>query len=749
VFRLTLGLLDTRYSLELVNHGNSFYFENCEDQLETEGIVASGDSALTQVGCNSMALEPLDTEIIVRWKKTESSPWLQENVKLSIEIGIPQFNLDTKEIDFKTIYLNGKRTVRVTVANNGTASCLWRLLDTERLVVTPTSGELLTSKSQTIDIEFSATDFDPLSEAIIFDTDVGRKTIYCVGIVGVSYLKIAPDFLAIDFGTILINKSHSIAIPITNTGRRDVEYEACLTGVQSDGIDIAPGDFDLFSIEAASGILGPGQSANIKMNAHPRDYNARITASFEITTKDEEEHRGSVAGLGGKAIIKILPPAIGLNHTDRTLTAEVVPKPESTGNGLMVNALMEGYMQHVENLQEILSCLQSEPDLAASSTKSSVDDLANNETTSKSVFDGSDTKVRRSKLRVAQRNAEKARVAKLSELGLDPKKLPRKSIDGTELELASEFTDHLNLAEEKIEKSIKLTANPPQFAVPSSFGRYRPGFRHKVVLNNGATSSDPYFNTTGEVNGVAGPLREIIQGLRAKIDALSCERDPDEQKILADEINGKILDRTLNILSAVKDKLKEEPNDVPDCAALLSATRKLQTTFHAFESTGAGDSANSESDTDFLLGKYKGDELSPISLLFNLPNVGNIAFGYVIRENDRNCIVPPGVDGGAYFSVIDPEGIVEPTESVTLSAKFQASWEGQYCQGYTIFSSEEPVLSFTLSAKVGRPNISLSPVEGIDFGLVVKGGQSSTSSILLKNVGSFIDSWRIQSHVRY
>jgi hypothetical protein len=70
-----------------------------------------------------MSLEPLNTEIIVRWKKTESSPWQQKSVRLSIEIGIPQFKLDAKEIDFKTIYLHGKRTVSVVVSNNGSASC--------------------------------------------------------------------------------------------------------------------------------------------------------------------------------------------------------------------------------------------------------------------------------------------------------------------------------------------------------------------------------------------------------------------------------------------------------------------------------------------------------------------------------------------------------------------------------------------------------------------------------------------------
>jgi hypothetical protein len=712
-----------------------------------------------------MSLEPLDTEIIVRWKKTETSPWQQSNVKLSIEIGIPQFALDTKEIDFKTIYLNGKRTVNVVVRNNGTATCLWKLLDTERICVTPTSGEILPSQTQQIEIEFSATDFEPLSEALIFDTDVGRKTIHCVGIIGVSYLQIAPEFLNLDFGIIQINKSHSVTIPISNTGRRDVEYETCLTSVQSDGIDLAPGDIDIFSLECATGVLGPGQVASVKLNCHPTDYNARISCSFVITTKDEEEHRGCVEGVGGKAIIKIMPP-IAEDSGERPNTAEVKSKPGSSGegaHGVMINATLESYAAHVENLQEILICLQTEPDDGKSSISASMDDLSGD---SQTVFDGSNTKMRRSKLRVAKRNAEKARLAKITELGIDPKSLIRKSQGAIgedsfdtgefpdESEEAKPFSDRLNSAEERIESNIRKTANPPKFGAPkSAFGRYRPGARRNVNVN-GASSSDPYFNTNGEANGMAGPLREIIQGLREKMDALSTETDVEFQKGLVEDMSKKIIEQTGIILSAVKDKLEGDVGDIPNRDALVSATRRLQAGYHGFESNGVvQDSLNMEMENDFDLGKYKGGEPSKISLLFNLPNVGNISFDYEIKENDENNIVPPELGISEipvrYFQIVEPTGIVHPSMSVNLSASFQASSEGHYSQGYTIFSSAEPVLSFTVSANIGRPKISLSPDEGIDFGLVVKGGQSSTSSIFLKNIGSFADSWRIQSHVNF
>jgi hypothetical protein len=298
------------------------------------------------------------------------------------------------------------------------------LLDTERIVVTPTSGELQSNQNQAIQIEFTATDFEPLSEALIFDTDVGRKTIYCVGLVGVSYLQIKPEFLELDLGIIQINKAHSAVIPITNTGRRDVEFEASLTSVQSDGIDLAPGDFDLFSIECATGVLGPGETVNVKMNCHPRDYNAKISCSFCITTKDEEEHRGTITGLGGKAIIKIMPPSIAATG-ERPNTAEITSKPGSA-SGFLVEATLESYGIHVENLQEILGCLVIEPDVVKDSTTSSMNDISN-DTEQDLIFDGSDTKMRRSKIRVAKRNAEKARLAKVAELGLDPKSLPSKN----------------------------------------------------------------------------------------------------------------------------------------------------------------------------------------------------------------------------------------------------------------------------------------------------------------------------------
>jgi hypothetical protein len=251
-------------------------------------------------------------------------------------------------------------------------------------------------------------------------------------------------------------------------------------------------------------------------------------------------------------------------------------------------------------------------------------------------------------------------------------------------------------------------------------------------------------------------LREIILGIKEKMDGLSIEGDVVAQKRLGVELGERIIEKTEGILKAVKDMLgSDEVGDMPNRERLMSATRRLQASVHGFESNGAvQEEMDTDAINDFDLGKYKGDEKSKVKLLFNLPNLGNISFDYEIRENDMNTIVPPEMEVPEvpevpvnFFHIVDPSGVVNPSESVTLSASFQAKLEGHYSKGYTIYSSDEPVLSFTISAKVGRPRMSLSPDTGIDFGLVVKGGGSATSSILLKNVGSYIDTWRIQSHV--
>lgn len=155
-----------------------------------------------------------------------------------------------------------------------------------------------------------------------------------------------------------------------------------------------------------------------------------------------------------------------------------------------------------------------------------------------------------------------------------------------------------------------------------------------------------------------------------------------------------------------------------------------------------------EADT-FNLGVIKGGDLTPFMTLFSIPNEGNIQFEYSIFIDSEVITVPVGAElltGDEGFFEIEPKtGILAPGESINVCGSFHAITTGLYRQRYIVRSFEEDILKFTLVGHVGNPELKVS-TRLIDFGLIER-GKSFTKALLISNIGSYQDQWRIECKI--
>ncbi|KAL2918328.1 hypothetical protein HK105_202255 [Polyrhizophydium stewartii] len=215
---------------------------------------------------------------------------------------------------------------------------------------------------------------------------------------------------------------------------------------------------------------------------------------------------------------------------------------------------------------------------------------------------------------------------------------------------------------------------------------------------------------------------------------------------LLDNMNDRVLNNTNNIIKAVKEQLSKE-KWVPNREFLQQALRRLQMSTIAIENFKKPTEDEPLEENTFNLGLVRGGDKSASVLLFNIPNEGNIGFEFTIVRNKSECIMPPGAaeefaEGECPFTVDPTQGTLNPGESVNVSATFQAMAAGTYRQGYSVMSADEPILGFTILARVGNPNLMVSP-RSIDFGLIEK-GKSASRVFVISNTGGYQDFWRVE-----
>ncbi|KAJ3397657.1 hypothetical protein HDU92_005399 [Lobulomyces angularis] len=753
------GLFSTPFTLSIIQPGHDFFFDHeaADDPFEKEGIIKTGESMFIVIRSYCQNFLPYNPFILLNWQRVEGGEWVESKIPLKIQVGIPQFKPNNTELDFNTTYINLSKCLQLAILNDGNASCLWEVEGKEFLSIEPNEGELLPGQTEILNILFSPKTYDPLIASITFDTDVGKKEVMCYGIVGVPYLQILEADLNVEYGIIEINKTHIKSIPLTNTGKKIIEYDIKVRKVMVDDLENNIDDFSVFFFENSHGIISPGQTLEVPLKCMPSIYNANCSAEFVVTTKDGEEYIGKIKSLGGKAIIKIAPPTYTKSDVkDRPVTAEMSSSKNSKNSSRLTSAIgasnqmdsmKVAYKTHIENLQEVLAGLRS-AEIENSQSKISLDSRPGSSSKSL-IFDGSDIKetVRRTKQRALVKEEKEKETLNSNKRSAKSGK-NRISFDES---AATMYTDKLSTFENELEdalgRPVKSTLNactPIKSQIKASFGDYNPGSRP-------ATTYDPYSSVKSSnpvIEAIAEPIEYFTTTLKKLVHEAEFTEDITLQKELISKINDRLLDETKNVIKIVKDQLDE--SWVVNRSLLTSAVRRLQISNHVFESFGVGTDAISsylDVENDFNIGLFKEKEISSNILLFNLPNLGNMAFEYQIVPSDT-LIVPPKFtkkdqEVSKLFVINNSSGTVAPKESVNLSASFQSSCSGYYMQGYDLISGGSLVLSFTVSARVGAPLLTISP-DSVDFGKIVK-GKTSKITLKLLNIGSYEDNFKIEA----
>ncbi|KAJ3299223.1 hypothetical protein HK104_009688 [Borealophlyctis nickersoniae] len=407
------------------------------------------------------------------------------------------------------------------------------------------------------------------------------------------------------------------------------------------------------------------------------------------------------------------------------------------------------------------------------------------------VFDGSDVRERLKK-------SKKGRVAHIEDSLSDEEREAYDRFDGSlsrgpqtpssrrrtpkapldvDMSSAVKYMDELSQLEDELEIAIGLrdpamspTATTPERqakTLATGLGRYQPGAprsrrgpaqrrREKVLRTMLEAQSRPMSALVPDeaeegvlraqdLESLKKPIEDILGNAQEMLADANMIADPEVQRTLLIVMNDRILESTKGVIKAVKEQLSNEW--IENREFLTSAVRRLQQSTHVMEAIKQAPPELEQAENDFNLGLLRaGDKSNPI-LLFNLPNVGNLAFDFEIKKKHDERLYPPGFDpqdATDELFQLDPEsGTIGPRESVNISATFQARVTGMYQQAYDLISSGDVVLTFTVTARVGSPNIVVTP-RILEFGLVSR-NKSAVRPLVVANAGSYMDIFRIES----
>ncbi|KAI9202395.1 uncharacterized protein BJ171DRAFT_584296 [Polychytrium aggregatum] len=360
------GLMICRFWIYICQSNGDFKLHG-SDPSEYEGSVESGCSTTVTVECSTQSPIEKPAHLRIKWLRVPGGIWEQTLVPLFVRIGIPIFKIHKSELDFGTTYINVNKVLSLLVSNDGNAVCMWSSRsESVNIEAFPSTGVINPGETFSIRVKYSPLDYQPLSTSLSFETDAGNKVAMCYGIVGVPYLMISKELMAIDFGIAAINKTHTRSIEMENTGSKPIEFEVSIFENTQDGVPSYDEDYDIFFADPPSGVVQPGEKAKIMFHGIPREYGAINTAKYMIRTRDGEQYTGSICITGGKAIIKLAPPKVTDETTKPTTAEQSRSTPQSrlgsTPTARSTTTFEAGQMamfSHIENLQEILAGLRA------------------------------------------------------------------------------------------------------------------------------------------------------------------------------------------------------------------------------------------------------------------------------------------------------------------------------------------------------------------------------------------------------
>ncbi|KXS21977.1 hypothetical protein M427DRAFT_40722 [Gonapodya prolifera JEL478] len=727
------GLLATRFKL-LLDNGRGMQMEIGlgDEPNEYDGTIESGTSLLVPIKAICFILEPVPPSLFIRWQRVPRGVWIEKRVTLKIATGQPMMALYPPELDFKTTYIGLNKSLHVNVLNEGNAACSWTVvLDTPVLEAEPRAGYLLPGDQAWVEVSFNPVDFTPLNQSLTFETDAGTRYLTCSGIVGVPYLKIDGSD-EIDFGIVGLNKTHSRNITIRNTGNRKIEYDVSIVDGTIDGQPIQPEDFEVFFVEPMHDVIAAGGTTALKFTAMPRVYNSTMSATYVVVTADGEYLEGQLCVTGGKAIIHVesLAPtaqdAVELSSEDSQIS-QLPQIAQSPINGSS-EQLKFAFQAQLETLNAIIEQLGSAERVNAEE--------------------------------VAKQEAESAEGA--PETPLSGRPLPPISRLGTShVSTTRNSTGRDRLATPQLRRLGSLrnrspitSHNSPEDTRPVS------SVTDEKPVTPGGRSLDLTAQFANEITALKQVLKQLGESKPSsaadtsnlspetfvvQADAVDAEGvvsgEQTVVKLKLESLADKVIQQTKVIFGASKDFLGSRYTKNKD--GLATALRRLQETTVLLEQTVKPQAGIPGGQSEaFNLGTVKGGETTAKRLLFNLPNTGNLSFGFQMVSITDLRVRPNGWDADGQvdlFQVTPYQGSISPGESREFSATFTGTVAGLYAQGYELQSDGEVILRFYLNAKVGNPLLVINP-STIDFGLIKK-NQSALRTVLLSNVGTYPDSF--------
>ncbi|KAJ3321339.1 hypothetical protein HDV06_004443 [Boothiomyces sp. JEL0866] len=264
-------------------------------------------------------------------------------------------------------------------------------------------------------------------------------------------------------------------------------------------------------------------------------------------------------------------------------------------------------------------------------------------------------------------------------------------------------------------------------------------------VNNATLNPAKDMINLREIQHHRGEFEKILEtAQKFGVSLEIAEEEPEKIEELQDIIS-KFMASTKTTIKTVKTKLINDAW-IPNRELLQQSLKKLHMSAVAIDSILQTIELHNKSVWKFENNVYPldlicGGERTNSTLLFNLPNEGNIPLEYNIIPNKSDFVIPKNSSDKMteFFNIENSSGVLAPGEAINISATFTGITSGFYRQGFSVTSNDEEIFSFALTGSIGNPELILSN-ESIDFGLVTK-GQLATKKIFINNVGSFEGAW--------
>jgi hypothetical protein len=730
------GLLSSEVRFQMMD-ADVFRFDS-NDPFDFEGTIEPGSTMDIKLTCFcSQQVPSVKSCMRAYWRRCIFEPWEVSDVALSVDVGYPRFSLDHLELDFGVTYI--KKSLSFCMSNEGNASCSWKIVSNDDLEFSKTQGVLLPLSSETIEISFQPRSFETLESNIVFVTDAGTKTVLAYGIVGVPYLHIPTEYNIVDFGIVEIQETHQQQMMFFNTGPKQIEFTITVQQAH-----------DVFDISPSHGFISPKSSMEIIIKAVPQEFSVVSNCAWEVVTTDGERYEGSVACIGGQAIIvmsKLFDDDGGAGLGTEVQGASMPGTAE--GDKAKLTEKRFSYQASIAMEEHLVSLKRIVAYLSSDEAKELETQVRASEELRKLKSRSASRPGTRQDASSREKSADGALFKSLKTPPFAGKASPPVLSRESKGSLSGEFLPTLS----KSSVSSSLPGSRPSTQSSAKL-RWMEG-----TLFNVHDIQQPVVNLLSKAEGlskrlqVSSPLQGggVSMSLPVHIEGDSEEDlqsigrfggDSKSKKFVTPQEVQKHVEESKRTLEALQQhmshvteskyaNLLQEASDI-----LLHTTRRLEQILYPEDTRGSRvTSAPSKEDTaknvqkTFDLGLRRGNTVVSNESLFDMPNLGNLPFSFSI------VLEPPSMS--KFFDVRPPQYIVSPGSSTPITVTFTATESGTYRVECQVICKDHIVLVFAITATVGNPKIEVESKD-IDCGCLLIGTTSKTT-MTISNVGTYRD----------